>query len=83
MRKNRHVGHHSIPMLDAFEYFRPIWSPRASYHLARLYWGDKIAQGTPHQRLYGIAELAVSALWLMANRVPTTGEAYGFKGYAK
>lgn len=54
---------HDIPMLDAFDYFRKAWSPRASYHLARVRFGRDWR------------ERLASAFWLMRERVPYTGAA--------
>lgn len=51
------------PMHNTFSYFRTAWSPRASYHLARSRtssdWRERL----------------ISALWLLREDVPLSGEA--------
>lgn len=53
----------SKPFADTFTYFRKAWSPRASWHLARMRydsdWQNRLA----------------SFFWLLGNRVPPTGAA--------
>lgn len=57
-------------MLSSFRFFRAVWSPRASYHLARMRFGADWR------------ERLVSAFWLMNERIPASGAApsYNFKG---
>lgn len=52
-----------IPMLNAFDFFRKAWSPRASYHLARVRFGRNWQ------------ERLASACWLIKERVPYSGAA--------
>lgn len=61
---------HNQSMRDAFSYFRKAWSPRASYHLARMRYD-------PDWR----ARL-VSGIWLACESVPLSGAApsMGFSG---
>jgi hypothetical protein len=51
------------PLRNSFAYFRRAWSPRASYHLARMRygtdWRDRLA----------------SVAWLAARHIPATGAA--------
>jgi len=47
---------------NTFEYFRKVWSPRASYHLTRALHGEDWK------------ERLVSRIWLAHERIPHTGE---------
>ena len=53
----------TTPFRNAFTFFRKVWGPRASYHLARVRygedWQDRLA----------------SVLWLARERVPYSGAA--------
>jgi hypothetical protein len=51
----------NYPLMSAFRYFRKVWSPRVSYHLARLRYGQDWR------------ERLVSFFWLVQNRVPRSG----------
>lgn len=48
----------TIPALNSYHHHRKMWSPRASYHLARYKYGDE----------WG--EKLMSWLWLVENRIP-------------
>lgn len=50
-------------MLDTFCYFRQVWSPRASYHLARVRYGRDWR------------ERLASAFWLMRESIAYSGAA--------
>ena len=49
------------PMRSTFRYFRKVWSPRASYHLARMRHGDDWK------------DRLISWRWLTLNHVPLSG----------
>lgn len=57
----------NTPMRDTFAYFRKAWSPRASYHLARVRFGDDWR-----------GRLA-SAFWLVRAGIPYSGAAPSMK----
>lgn len=54
---------HRTPALNAFRFFRSVWGPRASYHLARLRYG------------LDWRERLISFFWLTRERVPLSGAA--------
>jgi hypothetical protein len=61
---------HPACFRDTFFYFRKVWSPRASYHLTRIRYGEDW-----QLRL-------VSAVWLAHQRISISGAvpALDFKG---
>jgi hypothetical protein len=64
---------HNTPAIQRqmFFFYRKAWSPRAAYHLARHNFGRNGS------------ERLISALWLLASRIPRNGAAasLGFPGW--